>query len=85
MEKNKKRQTKKNRLPKSESFVFSDYFSFVKIDREGEMEGGLEGNTERNDVFIMRQGRGNEATEAVFCLKAKKPLHSGSYDHRCQK
>ena len=31
---------------------------------------------------IMRQGRGSEATEAVFCLQTKKPLHSGSYEHR---
>ena len=28
-------------------------------------------------MFIMRQGRGSEATEAVFCLSAKKPLHTG--------
>ena len=34
---------------------------------------------------IMRQGRGSEATEAVFCLQAKKPLHSGSYEHRVPK
>ena len=34
----------------------------------------------------MRQGRGSEATEAVFCLQAKKPpLHSGSYEHRVPK
>ena len=33
----------------------------------------------------MRQGRGGEATEAVFCLQAKKPLHSGSYEHRVPK
>ena len=26
-------------------------------------------------MVIMRQGRGSEATEAVFCLQAKKPLH----------
>ena len=32
--------------------------------------------------IIMRQGRGNEATEAVFCLQAKKPLPSGSYERR---
>ena len=25
----------------------------------------------------MRQRRGSEATEAVFCLQAKKPLHTG--------
>ena len=25
----------------------------------------------------MRQGRGSEATEVVFCLLAKKPLHTG--------
>ena len=25
----------------------------------------------------MRQGRGSEATEAIFCLQAKKPLHTG--------
>ena len=31
--------------------------------------------------LVMRQGRGSEATEAVFCLQAKKPLHSGSYEH----
>ena len=24
----------------------------------------------------MRQGRGSEATEPVFCLQAKKPLHA---------
>ena len=33
----------------------------------------------------MRQGRGSEATEAVFCLQAKKPLHSGSYEHVAKK
>ena len=27
--------------------------------------------------FLMRQGRENEATEAVFYLQAKKPLHIG--------
>ena len=37
------------------------------------------------DVFIMRQGRGSEATEAVFCLQAKKPLPSGSYERRVPK
>ena len=26
--------------------------------------------------ILMRQGRGSEATEAVFCLQAKKSLHS---------
>ena len=35
-----------------------------------------------NQDLIMRQGRGSEATETVFCLQAKKPLHSGSYEHR---
>ena len=30
--------------------------------------------------MIMRQGRGSEATEAFFCLQAKKPLPSGSYE-----
>ena len=33
----------------------------------------------------MRQARGREGTEAVFCLQAKKPLHSGSYEHRVPK
>ena len=33
----------------------------------------------------MRRGRGSEATKAVFCLQAKKPLHSGSYEHRVPK
>ena len=33
----------------------------------------------------MRQGRGSEAIEAVFCLQAKKPLHRGSYEHRVPK
>ena len=28
-------------------------------------------------LLVMRQGRGSEATEAVFCLYAKKPLHTG--------
>ena len=28
-------------------------------------------------LFSMRQGRGSEATEAVLCLHAKKPLHTG--------
>ena len=28
-------------------------------------------------LFLMRQGRGSEATEAVFCLLAKKPLDTG--------
>ena len=36
-------------------------------------------------IVIMRQGRGSEATEAVFCLQAKKPLHNGSYEHRVPK
>ena len=36
-------------------------------------------------MVIMRQGRGSEATEAVFCLQAKKALHSGSYEHRVPK
>ena len=36
-------------------------------------------------LVIMKQGRGSEATEAVFCLQAKKPLHSGSYEHRVPK
>ena len=35
--------------------------------------------------LIMRQGRGSEATEAVFCLQAKKPLPSGSYERRVPK
>ena len=35
--------------------------------------------------IIMRQGRGSEATEAVFCLEAKKTLHSGPYEHRVPK
>ena len=38
-----------------------------------------------NMSIIMRQGRGSEATEAVFCLQAKKPLHSGSYELRVPK
>ena len=33
---------------------------------------------------IMRQGRGSEATEAIFCLQERKPLHSGSYEQGCQ-
>ena len=33
----------------------------------------------------MRQGRGSEATEAVFCLQAKKTLPSGSYERRVPK
>ena len=33
-------------------------------------------------LFITRQGRGSDATESVFRLQAKKPLHSGSYEHR---
>ena len=28
-------------------------------------------------LFLMRQGRESEATEAVFCLWAQKPLHAG--------
>ena len=42
-------------------------------------------------ILVMRQGRWSEATEilfcneAVFCLQAKKPLHSGSYEHRVPK
>ena len=36
-------------------------------------------------IMIMRQGRGSEASEAIFCLQAKKPLHSGSYEHRVPK
>ena len=31
----------------------------------------------QKSMFILRQGRGIEATEAVFCLYAKKPLHTG--------
>ena len=34
---------------------------------------------------IMSQGRGREATEAVVCLRARKPLHNGSYEHRVPK
>ena len=37
------------------------------------------------NVIIMRQGRGSQATEAVFCLQAKKPLPSGSYERRVPK
>ena len=33
----------------------------------------------------MRQRRGSEATEAVFFLQAKKPLHDRSYEHRVPK
>ena len=36
-------------------------------------------------LFITRQGRGSDATESVFRLQAKKPLHSGSYEHRVPK
>ena len=46
--------------------------------------GRSEGKTRKCYVYrviITRQGRGSEATEAVFCLQAKKPLHSGSYEH----
>ena len=39
----------------------------------------------RKRKLIMRRGRGSEATKAVFCLQAKKPLHSGSYEHRVPK
>ena len=39
----------------------------------------------RKPTIIMRQGRGSEATEAVFCLQAKKPLPSGSYERRVPK
>ena len=39
------------------------------------------GYTGEVKIVLMRQGRGSEATEAVFCLQAKKPLHSGSYEH----
>ena len=39
----------------------------------------------RTRLIIMRQGRGSEATEAVFCLQAKKPLPSGSYERRVPK
>ena len=28
-------------------------------------------------LLVMRQGRESEATEAVFCLWTKKPLHTG--------
>ena len=35
--------------------------------------------------MIMRQGRGSEATEDVFCLQAKKPLPSRSYERRVPK
>ena len=27
----------------------------------------------------------SEATEAIFCLSAKKPLHNGSYEHTVPK
>ena len=33
----------------------------------------------------MREGRGSEATEAAFCLEAKKPLPRGSYERRVPK
>ena len=35
--------------------------------------------------IIMRQGRGSEPTEGVFCRLAKKPLHNGSYERRVPK
>ena len=35
--------------------------------------------------IIMRQGRESEATEAFFCLQAKKPLPSGWYKRRVPK
>ena len=38
-----------------------------------------------NQDLIMRQGRGSEATETVFCLQAEKPLHNLSYEHRVPK
>ena len=37
------------------------------------------------DIIIMRQGRESEATKAIFCLQARKTLHSGSYEHRVAK
>ena len=41
--------------------------------------------TRQRKHVVMRQGRGSEATEGVFCLQAKKPFHSGSYEHRVPK
>ena len=42
---------------------------------------GIEVAPHYHQLLVMRQGRGSEATEAVFCLQAKKTLHSGSYEH----
>ena len=49
------------------------------IKQQGNIYGGM------YPSFIMRQGRGIEATEAVFCLQAKKPLPSGSFERRVPK
>ena len=37
------------------------------------------------NIFTMRQGRGSEATEAVFCLQAKKLFIAGRTSIGCQK
>ena len=39
----------------------------------------------RDGVVLIRQGRGSEATEDIFCLQAKKTLPRGSYEHRVPK
>ena len=38
-----------------------------------------------HQLLVMRQGRWSEATKALFCLQAKRPLPSGSYEHRVPK
>ena len=43
------------------------------------------GGVRFHTAVVMRQRRGSEATEAFFCLQAKKPFHSGSYEHRVPK
>ena len=46
---------------------------------------GIEVRPQYHQLLVMRQGRGSEATEAVFSLQSKKPLHNGSHERRVPK
>ena len=55
-------------------FVFRFFCSFERTRPAASMRPPLASFT---SVLVLRQGRGSEATKAVFCLQAKKPLHTG--------
>ena len=56
------------------SCFFFDFFFFERTRPAASMWPSLASFT---SLQVMRQGQESEATEAVFCLEAKKPLHTG--------